>query len=73
MRYIIKDPKTKLTKDIDDVKIADVQCGQHHSIALDDQGRLGDGGPLTIRCWLELEGIASFCWAEFANRHCFNR
>ena len=42
LRYIIKDPKTKQTKDIDDAKIVDVQCGQHHAVALDDQGRWVD-------------------------------
>jgi len=44
LRFFIKDPRTKLTKDIDDVKVVDVRCGAQHTIALDDRGRVFSWG-----------------------------
>lgn len=46
-RFILKDPKTKFLKDLENVKITDVQCGGNHTLAIDSTGRLytwGFGG-----------------------------
>ena len=39
LRFVVRDPKLKMTKNLEAVKIKDVKCGAQHTIAVDDQGR----------------------------------
>lgn len=44
LRFTAKDPKTNASKDLEGIKIVDVRCGNEHTLALDELGRIFSWG-----------------------------